>query len=672
MKGTVIQALCHLAFLICCAVRADQPPALRLVSGTISSLQYADDSAPPPVDTFYADDTIYFHSEVSWDQPRHPDGAHQLLYKWYSNDELVLSFNGARDFSSTPARWSAYVTTRHLKPGRERAELYLDGNLLDHHEFELKDGSRPAESSLRDSIKRQGMTALWHGDTAAFDRLANGFRQTRERSPAGIWKLSLLYNCLQKLDRMGPRDKGWDTLEGTAAHWLEANPDSPAAVIMYAKLLHEHAWAWRGDGYAGQVREADWGPFRAYLERARLVLDDHANVAARDPEWDAERISVALEQGAGSNAILAMADAALGREAYYYPIHYEATRALSERWGGSEEWIKRYVQLALERSREKEGTQAYARIYFDIARKSGDWIDQLNRSGAKWPAMKQSLAEILKAHPDPFNLDMARALSCGLDRETYRSYGRRGGHPTEPVAPFDTPEERRDCDAWAFEGKDMPTGSVLDIARGYFSFLRGFGEVFWWRVRLAALILFLALELALWLRMRAERSAHLVPLTGGMRSFNPGLYPRSYRHTNRAQALSNHSAIALTASAGAAAWAFTTVPWSDSGRSQATFMLLVLAASAGLLLLLHNLVSRVVLSAGAIEVHGLFGMRSRHRGLLRGWRMQGNAIVLETREPPGQPLLIREAAYADDAFWGWFASLPRLDETAEEYPSDQD
>jgi len=67
-------------------------------------------------------------------------------------------------------------------------------------------GAPQSEQAVRDSIKEDGKRLLLSGDTDGFDRLANQYRSTRGRSPAGIWKLSLLYNCVTSLGIIDPLD----------------------------------------------------------------------------------------------------------------------------------------------------------------------------------------------------------------------------------------------------------------------------------------------------------------------------------------------------------------------------------------------------------------------------------------------------------------------------------
>jgi hypothetical protein len=283
---------------------------------------------------------------------------------------------------------------------------------------------------------------------------------------------------------------------------------------------------------ASDVPNQNWAPYRQLLEQSRKVLDEHASVAQQDPEWDALRIAIARQQGAESDAILAMADRALARSPYYYPIHNSAVNALLPRWGGSRQAIQAYVQMALKHSSAGEGQQAYARIYYYIARTAArDPLDDLNVMGAKWPPMHQGLQEILKAYPSSFNRDVARWMACESgDGPALRALGRFDTGDILSVAWWDTRDYRRQCMAWAFDGQHSRRPETLMYhARMYLSFLEGFGPEFWQPLRWIALIVFLAIHGAFALFDKlARRDAPGWSVSGAARSFNRLNYPRSY------------------------------------------------------------------------------------------------------------------------------------------------
>lgn len=662
---------------------ADPQQPLHLVRGMISSVDGQND-APIPASSFHIQDKIYFFTEVDWDDASRSAGAHPLQYKWYSGDKMVLSFDGSQTPDSAPYHWFAYVSGGHLGQGHHRAELYVDGQLFDTREFDIIPDSvalpaaLPAESpaqagegGLRNSIQAQGRDLLLKGDTAGFERLAEEFRRTRERTPAGVWKLELLYTCLRHLDVDGG-DAQWARLDGVAAHWLEGSPRSPDAAVMAAMIAYRHAWAWRGEGYIKDVEDDRLTRYRDGIERARTILDDHANVAATNPEWDALRIEVAGEQGADSDELLQRAGAALEREPYYYRIHYAAARALLPRWGGSEELVKQYVQMALDHTRAKEGNQVYARIYFYLATHAPNPLDELNGTGAKWPAMHDSLEEIRRAWPDPYNLEIERGLTCySGDAAAYRALGPRSGGPqAASVAWYDTPQWRRDCDDWAFKGKRFDQDvSLGQRAHNYSSFLRGLGTGYWLYTVLITVAALGLLELLMW-RLDGGPQSQPPPVVTpwGGASFNPARYPRTYHFIGMAQPLGNHLAVAMVVPGGAAMWALASAPWGNPLEGLAVVGGLSVIVAAGLLALARNVTRRLALAPDAVELRGLFVARRLRRDQIAGYRLDVDAaarraIVLVPDAAAAQPeLRISAVARVDEDFVQWISSLPSLEE----------
>src|SRR5271165_4949409 len=55
------------------------------------------------------------------------------------------------------------------------------------------------EIALRAALKAEALQLLERGDLATFDGRATELRRTRERTPAGIWKLSLFYYGVEEL-----------------------------------------------------------------------------------------------------------------------------------------------------------------------------------------------------------------------------------------------------------------------------------------------------------------------------------------------------------------------------------------------------------------------------------------------------------------------------------------
>jgi hypothetical protein len=286
-RGLAIIALAIFAGVIQSSVAAE-PSGLQLLQSAIA-LGVAPDGAPIEVKTFYKNENIQFYTKVTSDPARGSGKNHRLLYKWYTGDVVSLTFDGQKRFDVSPTYWTAFVHVSHLAPGHHRAELYIDEQLFASGEFEIKARDRPDEPEEETAIKDSAVALLLAGDTRRFDELASRYRASEERTTSGTWKLSMLYNAID-MHSFAPLDPQWKTLQDLSDAWLAREPDSPTAVVLSARILYQHAWSFRGEGFESSVSAENGQLYQQLIQRAAGVLDQHQIVAQQDPEWDTLRI----------------------------------------------------------------------------------------------------------------------------------------------------------------------------------------------------------------------------------------------------------------------------------------------------------------------------------------------------------------------------------------------
>jgi hypothetical protein len=313
-----------------------------------------------------------------------------------------------------------------------------------------------AELELEESLKSQAAALLRAGDFAQLDTLAAQLRETSARTPAGAWKLSMLYSGVWRAGGADANDAAWTRLEAGAEQYLGEHPNSPTAVVVDAKILIEHAAVYRGGEYAARVSQSNWAPFYAHVDATLRILDSHREVGSVDPEWYAIRVWALNLRDVPGEKILAFTREALQRYPQYDPIHYRAARALLPKWHGSKQLMQQYLALALDRTRATEGTQIYGRVIFNLARNSNRPLEELTEVGAQWAPFKASYEEILRAYPDPYNLETLRAMACLTgEKEDYKAIRQRVSGPAPTVAWFDTPQKQQACDDWALRNKSL-------------------------------------------------------------------------------------------------------------------------------------------------------------------------------------------------------------------------
>ena len=661
MRPFCVPAFAVLAFFVGVANAADVS-GLRLLQSAIG-LGAAPDGSPVEVRTFYQNEKIRFYVKVSVDSTPGAAGDHRLVYKWYTADAVSNSFEAQKRVDVGQTDWWAYISVAHLAPGPHRGELYIDDQLFASGEFEVSPATRPYEPEEDTAIKTASLAMLLAGDTHRFDELAAHYRTLQERTSSGTWKLSLLYNAVDERS-FAPADSRWQQLEQLSEAWLAKQPESATAVAISARVLFAHAWAWRIAVNADDMPPEHRQKFELLLERARNVLDRSSGVAQQEPEWDTLLVSIARQQGANTDAILGMAERALQRWPYFYPLYNASVNALLPAWGGSRRAIQTYTKLALEHSRPREGTAAYARIYYYIARTAGDPLDALNRMDGDFPTFQRSMSEILKKYPSNFNRDIARNMAyLAGDAAAYRSYGRASTGGVIPVARWDTVEWRDWANQWAFEGKHATGVSPLRRVRAYLSLFRQ-GPEFWEPLRWGALAVVLLIEVGFrLLAWRARRSlANSLPEQFAIAEFNPLEYPRTY-YLMPLGRMSTRIGMWLLVFCGAAAYILTTVAWPDPAETRIVMGGLIAVAAGGTLIVANVITARLVLRADGLELPRLVGSRSIRRSDILGIRAYAAPalaldVVLQT--DAGQPLRITPVLGEDRRFRAWFESLPAL------------
>ena len=519
------------------------------------------------------------------------------------------------------------------------------------------------EMTVRTDLKSESARLLEQRDMAAYDQRAAELRRTRELTPAGIWKLSLFYKGPDNWPAAQPEAPIWTQIEAAAEAYLREHPDSPSAIVACARLLVSHAWTYRGSGWGRDLSDAQRNGFDTFLERARAVLDQHRDVGSSDPEWYSLRLQVMNGQGVDKATILALAREALDREPTYQPIDYVAANALLPKWGGSAQQLQQFVALAIAKSSAAEGTQAYARIMFNIARADPEPIAALAQVGVQWPVLQASLHEIAVAYPDPWNLNAERAMACLVGTQTdYNAVLPRVSAGFISVAWFDSLRSWPECQRRQERAQQSTAASW---AQAFISTAPSADFV------AAVLGGALAALAALYFtrRPRVEEPTLLDEVVGAQ-SVGGSEYPRIYSASPAWKAgIVLLAGIFLLGNL-AAAWQFGVI--SDTGATSLGLMLvffLAMVASGAAFCIVDTLVSKIVLKTDRLEIHELWRVRRILRADIESQqtlRPPNSPAVLQLRlKAPGQRKIKLPLLWTPDAAWQtWFASIPDADAEA--------
>ncbi len=272
-----------------------------------------------------------------------------------------------------------------------------------------------SEFAERDAITEATKRSFLSDDFEQLERVSDVYRREKSRTPSGLWKLSVFYAGID--EAIGQCKKGRDPdvaftpFEEKARKWVEAHPASPTAHIVRSQVLSGRAWAYRGCGYADTVSEAGWANFRRYIAAARANLEEHKAVAAVDPEWYEEMLTIARAQQWELEDFNGLLKEALAREPQYYQTYFNALEYFLPKWHGSAEEIEDFAQDTVNKTKNLEGQAMYARLYW-YASQTQFKNDIFGNSLADWPQMKAGFEDIIRRYPDAWNLNNYARFAC--------------------------------------------------------------------------------------------------------------------------------------------------------------------------------------------------------------------------------------------------------------------
>jgi hypothetical protein len=269
------------------------------------------------------------------------------------------------------------------------------------------------EIAERKQIAGAAQQAFVSGSFGRLEAMSEAFRTEKSRTASGLWKLTLFYAGLDAALADASVDvKGsFEALEGKTAEWAKYYPDSPTAHIAQSMVLINHAWSFRGGGYASTVKPEAWAPFRQHIAKARENLETNKVVAARDPRWYETMLTIARAESWDRKQFDGLLNEALDREPGFYQSYFLALEYLLPKWQGDIVQIERFAQDAVKRTAKEEGKGMYARIYW-YASQTQFKNDLFANSLAVWTRMRAGFEDVIQKYPDAWNLNNYAKFSC--------------------------------------------------------------------------------------------------------------------------------------------------------------------------------------------------------------------------------------------------------------------
>ena len=164
---------------------------------------------------------------------------------------------------------------------------------------------------------------------------------------------------------------GIDAADGPTSDWLAeplerwfASTRTPLAAATYAKALYHAAFAYRGGGFAGEVREEQWAQYNKRLELGRDVLSATAKAGADSLPWLWAHYDYGLQDTATLDEFNARFGAAWGRDMSNAAICVTHGMRLLPRWLGKDQRdLEAFARHATCMTQDRFGDGMYALIY---------------------------------------------------------------------------------------------------------------------------------------------------------------------------------------------------------------------------------------------------------------------------------------------------------------------
>jgi len=267
----------------------------------------------------------------------------------------------------------------------------------------------------REEIRKMSDNAFREGNFKLLEQLVEKYRSTKERTTSGLWKLDLFYEGIEKSFHASIKGESyWVEMEKRVKYWISQYPDSPTPYIVYSYLTSQYGWKIRGSGYSNAVPEDAWKPFHGKQREALEVLLKNKSVVSVDPKWYANVIALLRYNGVADETIYKVFLEGVEKEPFYYKTYFIAAGMFSPRWGGNKEQIDKIAQLALSKTKSKEGISVYARVYWNAAALYRH-INLFKESLVDWEKMKKGFEDMLQHYPSPWNLNTYGFFSCIAD-----------------------------------------------------------------------------------------------------------------------------------------------------------------------------------------------------------------------------------------------------------------
>lgn len=282
--------------------------------------------------------------------------------------------------------------------------------------------AQPSETDVRVGIGAETRAAFARSDYDALEKRYAAALAKSERTPSGVSVAGLMRDAVVpqptgESDVPG-RDDHWLSVEHKLRDWVARHPRSSFASIAQSAGFMDHAWSWRGGGYARTVSPEGFRKMDEYAQRAYEALMAREEIGRKDPNWYAQLLRVARVQGWQRERLVALMDEAINAFPSEFVIYSTISTQLTPRWGGSAQAVAGLAAYAVERSRATEGESMYARVYWAVGTQlDTDWAGP----DVDWKRIRAGFDDLVQRYPVAWNLNHYARYACeARDAETAR------------------------------------------------------------------------------------------------------------------------------------------------------------------------------------------------------------------------------------------------------------
>lgn len=312
-----------------------------------------------------------------------------------------------------------------------------------------------SEMEARNSISSQSAIAFSSSNFPELERQYRIYQSRTSRTPGGRWHLKYFYAGIldHELLRKEKDTKNWIRAESKILAWIKAYPESPAPYIAYSNFFIDRAWHFRGGGFADEVPLLAWWPFWQNIKLARTTLEKNKEVASVDPNWYANMLSIAKDQGWSKRAVRALLQEALAKEAYYHDTYHAVFSYLLPKWHGSAIEAEQFAQDAARITSQCEGQSLYAQVHWTAFISNAELdFDPSSSMPVQWEKMSTGFEDLIKRYPIPWYFNNYAKFAClaGDQQKTQELMKKIDNKPTiEAWAKYDPRIDFSECQQWA-------------------------------------------------------------------------------------------------------------------------------------------------------------------------------------------------------------------------------